>query len=487
MGNIPHKIANCEISKDVFLSNNLVNSHNSLVYNQSGMSKRFEVKAWDVVLGEATPQVKGKVLKAIPLDASKTMGLYKCLQLALGLRAELSTNVNVEDELANGASCVIKCVNKSIGNSLNGCIWVQFDNNIIGAKCRREKQNLYSENISRDWTPIIQVKNQCPVGRYRSVEVLRTQYPLRAASAKTLHRCQGDTMTTGVIDMSGRGFVHDHYVALSRFKCLNNVYLLELNERNVSLRSAVQSEMTRLQNNMLLISDLTFMDTEDQSKFTIFFRNVRSLKKHIVDIRMDQTSDIFFFVESNLTQSVGDSDISIQGYNLKRFDWNSSGNTAYGIAVYSHVHLNAESLYSHKSTNKSGTVIECVLLILHNVLTNSSVQIVGLYSSSKTNITEWQSFMDSLPIQAEIPVIILGDFNRDLLRSSKCNIFSHDTKNIRQIINKCTTYYDSLLDNVYTDLSENVISAGVFESYFSDHKPIWGKIQKDVCIKTSEF
>ena len=54
------------------------------------------------------------------------------------------------------------------------------------------------------------VKRQFPVGRYKSVMVLREQLPLRFAAAKTCHRCEGDTMDSVVVDFSGRCFAHAH-------------------------------------------------------------------------------------------------------------------------------------------------------------------------------------------------------------------------------------------------------------------------------------
>ncbi|KAJ8018121.1 ATP-dependent DNA helicase PIF1 [Holothuria leucospilota] len=39
------------------------------------------------------------------------------------------------------------------------------------------------------------------IGRYKNAEVLRKQFPLRPAAAKTVHRCQGDTLMEVAVDM----------------------------------------------------------------------------------------------------------------------------------------------------------------------------------------------------------------------------------------------------------------------------------------------
>jgi ATP-dependent exoDNAse (exonuclease V) alpha subunit len=50
------------------------------------------------------------------------------------------------------------------------------------------------------------------------MQVLRRQFPLRPAAAKTIHRCQGDTMNEAVVDLPSSKRKHMHYVALSRLR-----------------------------------------------------------------------------------------------------------------------------------------------------------------------------------------------------------------------------------------------------------------------------
>jgi hypothetical protein len=44
--------------------------------------------------------------------------------------------------------------------------------------------------------------------------------------------------------------------------------------------------------------------------------------------------------------------------------------------------------------------------------------------------------------------------------------------NLRQLVTVATTDYGSCLDHLYTNMSEEQISAAALESYYSDHKPI---------------
>ena len=59
------------------------------------------------------------------------------------------------------------------------------------------EQDHYS--IETTWTSIKPVTTQFAVGRNRSVTVVRKQFPLRSAAAKTIHRSQGDTETQIVV------------------------------------------------------------------------------------------------------------------------------------------------------------------------------------------------------------------------------------------------------------------------------------------------
>ena len=43
----------------------------------------------------------------------------------------------------------------------------------------------------------------------------------------------------------------------------------------------------------------------------------------------------------------------------------------------------------------------------------------------------------------------------------------------RQLIDNCTTDYNTLIDHVYTNIENVETVSGNLETYFSDHKAIW--------------
>ena len=126
---------------------------------------------------------------------------------------------------------------------------MKFDDPRIG-KATREKyfqRGLYNSNIQRDWTPVFEVERTYV---YRFKMYQRIQFPLRAAAAKTVHKTQGITEDEIVVDLTQykgtRKVPHIHYVAFSRVRKLENLYILNLNEAAIHLDERVTVEMQRL-------------------------------------------------------------------------------------------------------------------------------------------------------------------------------------------------------------------------------------------------
>jgi hypothetical protein len=126
--------------------------------------------------------------------------------------------VRTDDGLSNGASNVIQLVQLNVPKKPSGVLWVQFDDEDVGKKTRQENTHLYVQGIQVTWTPIKPVTTQFTVGRNKSAQVVRKQFPLRPAAAKTVHRSQGDTQSEIVVNLdTKRAIPHIHYVALSYY------------------------------------------------------------------------------------------------------------------------------------------------------------------------------------------------------------------------------------------------------------------------------
>ena len=158
----------------------------------------------------------------IPDDPTKTMGLYSVAPVATVAKYDLTTNVDVSDGLTNGTECVIENIDYRVDNSSRpSIIWVSFPHPDIGRKKRRENTHLYKTDINKNWIPILEVTRQFRINKTSQIQILRRQFPPRPAAAKTIYRCQGDTLDEAVVDFPASTREHMHYVALSRVRKLN--------------------------------------------------------------------------------------------------------------------------------------------------------------------------------------------------------------------------------------------------------------------------
>ncbi len=186
-------------STDLFSTNMAVDQHNHDIFQKSTNGK-VEIKVIDIVLGDLSDELKGRVKKQIPNDPSKTMGIFSVCSILTDAKYDLTTNMSVVDGMTNGAECLIKKVDYQVpGSSRPSISWVLFQEEHIGNDYRKEYSHLYNQSINRQWVPILEVTRQF---RRHQMQVLRRQFPLRPSAAKTIHHCQGDTLNKAVVDFT---------------------------------------------------------------------------------------------------------------------------------------------------------------------------------------------------------------------------------------------------------------------------------------------
>ena len=380
--------------------------------------------------------------------------------------------------MTNGAECTIKKVDYRIpGSSRPSIIWVLFQEEHIGKDYRKEYSHLYNQSIDGHWVQILEVTRQF---RRHQMQVLRRQFPLRPSAAKTIHRCQGDTLDEAVVDLPSSKREHMHYVALSRLRSMSGLHILNMNEKNIAVSKKVQEEMTRLRQKATLNSHIPFLYKDTSESFKILFQNVRSLHLHIADVASDynvKAADINIFVETCLCGNDDSALYEIPRFQLFRNDFMQHGpRTPYGTAVY--VKNDAQLISQPLRCNYND--VEMTLVKINQPVNN--LHIVGIYrSTTKVKITRFISALKYLHFTTlsdpNIPVIILGDFNVNLNQDASdkntlCKYLIREKQYI-QLINQVTTDYKTQIDHIYTNIPEKVRSSGVLESYFSDHKPIF--------------
>lgn len=211
-----------------FFATNDVNKFNNRVHLALSGAK-YSIKAHDSVIGAESQKLRDRILNQIPVDKpNKTNQLHTILNVAIGERTDISLNVRTDDGLTNGASNVIKKVQLQQPGKPSGIIWVQFDHADIGEKTRHENRHLYVQGIESTWTPIKPITSQFAVGKNRTAQIVRKQFPLQPAGAKTIHRSQGSTETQIVVNFkTNRAIPHLHYVGLSRVTNIEGLHIAD--------------------------------------------------------------------------------------------------------------------------------------------------------------------------------------------------------------------------------------------------------------------
>ena len=134
-----------------------------------------------------------------------------------------------------------------------------------------------------------------------SSNVIWKQFPLRPNTAITIHRSQGRTIPQGTIDLSKATISGMHYVALSRFPNLSNIWIMNLESDKIKVDQGVVQEMKRLRIEKQLTLACRPIDNIPKPKLRIMFQNVRSLRKHFEDIISNkefQSADVVVFDSS---------------------------------------------------------------------------------------------------------------------------------------------------------------------------------------------
>ena len=273
----------------LFIQNELVDEYNDKVYQSLNSVSKYTIKAHDSVIGACSTELKEKIMRQIPyVPLKNSKQLAHKLNIAVGQRTEIAINIRTDDGLTNGASNVIKHIHLTNDSKPSGLVWVQFDCDDVGKKTRQENRNLYTEGKPNSWTPIKPVTTQFAVGKTKSAQVVRKQFPLRPASAKTVHRSQGDTQSQVVVNLNTRRAIpHIHYVALSRVTAIEGLYITDLCESKISVDPRVVKEMELLRNECKLDLCFTPLYMLEKTDLKICYLNARSLHKRIDDVRKD--------------------------------------------------------------------------------------------------------------------------------------------------------------------------------------------------------
>ena len=151
-------------------------------------------------LQELAPEREHEVIKSInkdrdkhtqllklsmPESKAKTGGLVGELHLAVGAKVMLTVNVDVSDELVNGARGTVQAIIKT-GSEVT-LVLVKFHHSRVGAKAIAQSQY---RSQHPEAVPVSRHEAVFCTGKNKAAEVSRMQFPLMLAWATTIHKVQ---------------------------------------------------------------------------------------------------------------------------------------------------------------------------------------------------------------------------------------------------------------------------------------------------------
>jgi hypothetical protein len=142
----------------LFVENKLADSFNLQCIAQLNTHK-VNVMAFDTVQADVSANVKAKLLNCIPNKQSETANLAKHVELAVGMKYDITANIDVDDGITNGSSCEVKFIDFRIKERpTSSIVWVMLNDEKIGMNVRQKYSQWYNRNVNKCWTPIFDVK-----------------------------------------------------------------------------------------------------------------------------------------------------------------------------------------------------------------------------------------------------------------------------------------------------------------------------------------
>ena len=400
----------------LFARNVYVKKHNDNILSQLP-GEKFVIPCHDNVVSANIPAKEcQRLINSLPDDYSNTGQLMKSLTVVVGMIVVHTANVDVEDGLTNGATGVVKQIDfRMEGTNRPSIIWVLFDDPRVGRTTREKYRKLYNSSINTDWTPVFDVQRTFIVN-YKTYQ--RIQFPLTPASGKSVWKAEGATVDRVVVDLSQektiRKIPHIHYVALSRVKRLQDLYILNLNEASMALDDNVNVEMHRLRTEAVLELCYVPLYKTDPGKIKIAFNNARSLHKHFRDVEFEPNvlaADAIGFAETRLCRRDENVHYALKRFGLIRLDdaEKESGNRPHhGLVLYVKEYFQIQKVV--KMQCKS---FEFIFADIYSIQ-RGYVQVVVLYKYPRSSQTDFRKDIHHHlrpVIDLNLRLVILGDFN----------------------------------------------------------------------------
>jgi hypothetical protein len=201
---------------------------NGAMLNQIG-STIHNLRATDtldtIVDRRILPRVEA-ALKKVEDDVTRTAGLEKTLRLCKGARVMLKRNKDVEIGLVNGSMGYVTEFVMSRDSQEVQCLQIRFDH-------IEKPVNILRESFSFEVL--------------RGIYYTRKQFPIMLAFAITVHKAQGLSLKSAIVDAGSGVFgMGMTYVALSRVTTIDGLHLIDFDKTKVKSDRKAIAEYNRL-------------------------------------------------------------------------------------------------------------------------------------------------------------------------------------------------------------------------------------------------
>lgn len=472
----------------LFGNNADVDSFNAQKINECNEIAIISI-ARDQIASNISNEKKQKIMASLMNeDPRKTNGIPYKIILKKNIKYIIVVNIDTNDGLVNGATGILREIDCTSGkdSQIPYRLWLEFPEEKVGPMARSKETN--RKYLGKNLTPIRPY--QCNFTKYQQgsgqITINRTQFPLVPAEAITIHKSQGSTYTSVAVHLR-RGITRALcYVAFSRATSANGLYIIGTFTPPTAMEITnpkLFQEIQNLRTTKSMKPHFDFLKNNKNGDIQIFFHNVQSLKKHHHYISSDPyipNFDLLLFVETwtldkdsylikdftefiRINSNQEDQNENNQGKNKKR--------SPKGIICF----VKTENLSKIKvltydqiniSNNNSIHHLDYASFLYENK------QIILVYRSEHFPTDQLVDILKQILI-SKYDTIIIGDFNIDLKTKSlpmSLNMLLQK-QNFKSClkIDESTTYVKSQIDWIFSNINNEKISAGTYQTIYSYH------------------
>jgi hypothetical protein len=312
----------------VFGSNKLVDQHNQKMLNATeGDNVVILAKHLHPTQANYKPNIQ-------PNGQVADTAFMNELKIKKEAKIMLIHNVNTSDSLTNGTLGILKDFHFNENGTIK-YLMIDFHDQRIGSKTREHSNHVDKQ---KKYTPISIVSFSYslarPVQGTTTCQAKVLQFPIKLAWGITAHKIQGQTIPKPLglaAHMASVFSAGQAYVILSRVQALSQLYLINFSSSQIKISLDALKITTDITRNTLNLSE-TFWFRPTQHRVKVASLNIRSLPRHISDLRADQVlleSNFICLSETHLP-TTHNHDLEISGYSLLT----ASFGKGKGVAIY---------------------------------------------------------------------------------------------------------------------------------------------------------